>query len=53
MSNDHQQTANPAAQDESAAEHTSDEWIDETMAEGDIANGEGDPESQPERSSEK
>jgi hypothetical protein len=27
----------------------SDEWIDETMAEGDIANGEGDPDARPAR----
>jgi hypothetical protein len=26
------------------SDRTTDEWIDESMAEGDIANGEGDPE---------
>ena len=31
------------------ADKESDAWIDETMAEGDIANGEGDPNDQPVR----
>jgi hypothetical protein len=37
------------APERSQAGHESDEWIDETMAEGDIANGEGNPNDLPNR----
>ena len=35
---DHVETAPPKRPD-----HDTEEWIDQTMAEGDIANGEGNP----------
>jgi hypothetical protein len=47
MSTEQQNPSEPAKTGRDHDEDESDEWIDETMAEGDIANGEGDPDAQP------
>jgi len=47
MSTEHQHPNEPDASKRRRSESASDEWIDETMAEGDIANGEGDPNELP------
>jgi hypothetical protein len=47
MSTEQQEPVDPDGSKRSRSDRHSDAWIDETMAEGDIANGEGDPNELP------
>ena len=47
MSIEPQKSVDPDGSTRRRSDRESDEWIDETMAEGDIANGEGDPNDLP------